>query len=459
MSASRREISSRGKRFIQRTVGLGLLIVGLVIVALPVIFDLLAGEPISFGIAAYLAIGIGVIYCAAGAFLGKLPFALTKFAVLFLTLPCVVIVIEGAGRVVGFDFAQSKTNWEKTPIFYRQPTEPIGKAFFRRPGPDRWKGKVLTTQLKLLGVENKNAYQNESEIIVTYDEDGFRNPQGLKEWDLLFLGDSFTELGHLSHGELFSSIVGETLDLAVKNLGVSDTGILSHGCYFREFGDCESVENVMLVFFEGNDCEDTLREYLAVQKVENGAERVLRDLDGRRQTSFIRAMTSVFRQAERDVTNAAFVHGETRRELTVSYSPPDWQDISPRGRSAINAGLREYARLARQRDVTPWLIYMPCKRRVLHGHLQFSENALDRLVEWTPTNLPTWMESACRENKIAFVDLTSQLIEQTEAGVLVFNHVYDSHLNSLGSSIAAEVIIGAIADNAENVQQTPRSSR
>jgi len=140
-----------------------------------------------------------------------------------ISLVVTLVVAEGIFRVVGFDFSGGERAWRRVPPYYRQPTEPSGAVFFRRSGPERWTGQVLNTRLRQLGVL-PNPYANEPAITVSYDRNGFRNPEGMSDWQIAVAGDSSTELGYLADDQLFTSILSHRLEAPVLNLGVSYTG-------------------------------------------------------------------------------------------------------------------------------------------------------------------------------------------------------------------------------------------
>ncbi len=349
----------------------------------------------------------------------------------------------------GYDFNHSADAWTSTPIFYRQPTEPADAVYFRRPGPAAWTGKVLTTRLRQLGIPEWNAYADEAEQTIAYDQDGFRNPANLADWRIVVVGDSFTELGYLPHHDLFSSRIADGLDVRVKNLGVSFTGTLSHCYYLREHGIAESTTDVLLVFFEGNDVDETLEEYSALQRWRSTGERDYRDLTAGEQTSFIRAAAKILSQAtngetEPDMCNEIFTTGDQHVDVTVMYTPSNKADLIAEARTAVRYALADYAAIATVHHLRPWLVYMPCKRRILDGHLVFSEHASRSLVDWLPSDLPRWVEEICEHNEIRFVDLTPILAEQASLGQLTYNHTWDTHLNRDGALLVAKVISDSI---------------
>ena len=118
---------------------------------------------------------------------------------------------------------------------------------------------MLSTYLKQNGGVDP-AYTNEREVTITYDSEGFRNPEDLRDWKMVFAGDSFTELGYLPYEDLFTTHLGALLHTSVKNLGVGYTGTLTQTYYLKLYGKSASTTDAFLVFFEGNDLDDLLRE-------------------------------------------------------------------------------------------------------------------------------------------------------------------------------------------------------
>ena len=447
---NRPEHTERSRRRVTRILRVVLAVIGLSITTSPILIDLIdawwAGGDVHVELGSHTAVtvAVGVAYLILSAVLQKLPFAVSQASLFLIFIPIFVGFVECAGRISGYDFAQTRARWMETPIYYRQPTEPVGEVFFHRPGPASWTGRVLTTELRRLGAKEWDAYANEEEITVTYDEEGFRNPSALVDWEIVVLGDSFTELGYLPYSDLFSSKLADKLKCRVKNLGVSYTGTLNQCCLLREYGIADSTKDAILVFFEGNDCRDTHREYRSLQRYRETGERELRNLVGHKKTSFVRAVAGILQRTERTtdrvVTNAVFGSGDNRVDLTVSDAPPNKTDLSNEEIIAVESALNDYAGIAESQHVRPWLVYMPCKRRVLHNHLQFSNEAKKSLVEWTPSDMPRWIEGVCEQNGIRFLDLTPHFVERADSGLLLFNHVYDTHLNRIGSSLVADVL-------------------
>ena len=404
---------------------------------------------------------------------------------LVLVSSCVsLLAVEGACRVLEIDFEKKQKVLDAFPIYYRRPSVPTGEVFFRRPGPATWQGQVIYSGLKNMSSvywpsvapEDElfidELLGDESKVTITYDKLGFRNPADLDDWDIVIVGDSYTELGHLPYEDLFTTRVGSGLGSRVKNLGVSHTGTLTHVHYLKEYGMSPSTKHAVVVFFEGNDIKDMLAEQEDLVGFRWTGQR--KNLNVEKQTSFLKA---IYRLARKVVTRAD-APGDARAEsgeneenkilprrafhnayfqskngeLAVSAwdMPPSRDKLNPNSIGLLDRTSAEWSEIARAEGIRPWLVYMPTKRRVLHGHLRFTEDALPRTVGWQPSAyLPELVKGLCEKNMIDYIDATPSLVRETRLGNLTYNPIYDNHLNRHGSHVVAQVIADALGSSEE----------
>jgi hypothetical protein len=309
-----------------------------------------------------------------------------------------VLVVETAFRALGFDFAFRARAFEKLPIFYRQPVVSVGSVFFRRPGPARWEGQVLTPGMERVGVAPE-LRPAEPEVSISYDELGFRNPEDLRDWK------------------------------------------------------AASARHAVLAFFEGNDLQDLQREARGLAEAQRrGFPPTVRSPLLERiqpQSSFLRASWELLARERRrppsHVGNAFFVHGGTSTPVTLSYAPPGAEDLGPRMRALLESALQDWADAARSLGMRAWLLYLPCKERVLHGRLRFRREAPPKLAGWTPTDLPELVGTLAARHGIGFVDPTPELEAEVAEGRLPFNGIWDTHLDRLGCRVVARVLAAALA--------------
>ncbi len=371
-------------------------------------------------------------------------------------------VLEIGFRLADFDFDFKVHAYNTVPIFYRQPIVPVGEASFRRPGPDRWEGNALDVMYRMTGGTD-GAYRGLPDVVASYDAEGFRNPETLRDWEIAVVGDSFTELGFLPYDDLFTTRVARALDLRVRNLGVSYTGTATQVVYLREFGKAPSTTDVVLVFFEGNDFPDLVNEHRRLEQARaTGAPpRPPRDAPTRletlpKQTSFLVALTRwltgsrpalptgthPFIQQAGDF-NAWFDADGTRTPVTIERQmPPPAATLPALERTLATSAIAAFGDAARRLGLRPWLVFMPCKRRALDARLVWKDPELARPL---PVGIPELVGGLATANGVRFLDVTPALQRETAAGRLTYNAKWDTHLNALGSRVVADELAAALA--------------
>ena len=364
------------------------------------------------------------------------------FCLCFLSLLFTICGLEFGFRAIKFDFTRQEANWHRLPPFERQPMVPCGTVFFRRAGPEQWNGQVLNRILRELHI-SPNPYRDEPKISVTYNQLGFRNPEGLTDWEIAVAGDSFTEAGCLPAEQLFTSILGQTLGARVANFGTSYTGPLTQLDYLKEYGLAPSTRRTVIVFFEGNDLRDLQEECAALREFERTGERPYRKFYP--QTSMLRTVYRLIRDRNKPeeprspVVTAFFKSSHGAVPITLNYAPPGRSQIPADGIERIEQFLSQYAKFGKERRVETWLAFMPCKERVVYGMIDLATNAPERFRQWQPSDLPALMCELADAHEIHFVDLTTALRSETEQKKeLVFNSIYDTHLTARGSQLVGE---------------------
>jgi hypothetical protein len=395
----------------------------------------------------------GVIIALLGAFYRRprLAHATARGCVLICALLLSLATLEIALRWIRYDFRKEEARYRATPPFYRQPMISSGTVYFRRAGPEEWRGQVIRTQLERLN-HDPQPYDDEPVVAVRYNEHGFRHEEPLADWEIAIAGDSFTELGHLPFNDLFTTQLQELTGQHVLNLGVSHTGPLTQLHYLEAYGAAPSLAEAFIMFFEGNDLEDLRREYAALAKFERGGPREHRQF--RRQTSFLRALGELVHRS-----HVSFPPSPVRRDavfdshagptpVTIGHPPPALADLSDEQHAALHRFFAQFADFGRARKVRTWLAYVPCKQRVLHDWLDYSPHAQRAVREWAPNDLPQLLEDLCRQHQVRFIDLTPSLkdhVESTRSSP--YNRLYDSHLNAAGSRCIAQALAAALLES------------
>lgn len=376
--------------------------------------------------------------------LGKATLSLVTFAL-------VLLVAEGLFRLVGFNFKDPTRGLAKIPIYYRAPGLRLGEAYYRRDGPQIWQGRVIHQMLRWAGHDDlARFYEDAPSITARYDRDGFRNPENLSDWEVAVVGDSFVELGYLADENLFTTGLAERLGIRVRNLGVAETGPLTHIAYLSAFGKAESTAHAVLVFYEGNDLWDLALEAERVRNVRQGEPLPENRLSLHTpQTSLIEAIRQLVigrdARLHRRVNATYEAPNGERFPVTFYTAPPPWAEVATPLRQELALALAGWAQSARRAGMQPWLLFMPSKLRILYDQVEFVDTEGESLERWRPNDLPAALEHQALAAGIRFIDATPALRNEMLAGRLPYNTVYDSHLNRLGSQRVADVLAGALA--------------
>ena len=420
-------------------------IAGLALLSFILLLDPLTRQRFSFGPLQALGCAAGTTLAVLGCFApAKLRGLFARLSMLLLSSLVMLLAAEAAFRLVGYDFSHAEERFLEHPIYYRWAIVPAGEIFNRRPGPDSWTGQVLRTGMRAEGVID-DAYADETPVTITYDVTGFRNPDGLADWELVVAGDSFVELGYLPYEDLFSTLAGKQLNLRVKNLGLCHSGPLTYTYFVNQFGRAPGLRHVVFSFFEGNDLLDLQRETADLKRFREAGRREERTFAP--QSSFLIALKTLARPQRIRSQNAHFTAAGRSLPVTVKYIVPAEADLTPDQRRMLESALDGWAESARSAGARPWLLYMPCKHRVLHQHLRYDDNAKLWLTSWRPTDLPQFVRRLAEERGIAVIDPTSALTDAANAGNVPYNLIWDTHLNREGSRIVADAIVQALRGN------------
>jgi hypothetical protein len=72
------------------------------------------------------------------------------------------------------------------------------------------------------------------------------------------------------------------------------------------------------------------------------------------------------------MVNARFKSSRGDIPISVDYTPPNKADRSARTIEQLEYFFRQYAEFAERKGIKAWLAYMPCKLRVVYGHVEFT---------------------------------------------------------------------------------------
>ncbi len=94
------------------------------------------------------------------------------------------------------------------------------------------------------------------EYTLTTDKRGFRNQSDFEEYDLIAIGDSFTEGSNIADNQTWPALLAQKTQLTVYNLGMSAGNPASYLETLSKFGLQLSPKIVLCTLYEGNDFRD-----------------------------------------------------------------------------------------------------------------------------------------------------------------------------------------------------------
>lgn len=351
---------------------------------------------------------------------------------------------EGAVRLSSHDFGAAAT--ARLPVAYRPLDVDMGGGVMRRAGPLVWRGRPLQAFVRQLGY-SPALYEDEPELEVRYDQDGFRNPPGLADWDVVLVGDSFVEAGTLADADTPAAVLAARRGLVVKALGVSGTGPRAHVRYLQSFGLAPRCRDAVLVFFEGNDVSDLLREeLLALGHVVDPREaerrgRPHRSLVGHLRTTLARALAD----PPPDPVEADVTLGGTTFAVGLGPHPPG--PLSPAAAAALGASFGEWAETARRAGLRPWIAYLPEKLRALSlaGDVRPRPGVRPLGLAPDAAELPRQVLALASASGARAIDLLPPLVAASRTGLLCYHPVVDHHLSRDGARVVGEALADALS--------------
>jgi hypothetical protein len=327
------------------------------------------------------------------------------------------------------------------------------------------------------------------------DGRGFRNRATLDRYDVVTLGDSFTEGFYVSDDQSWPMVLSEYSGLSVYNLGMSGTGPLMYLLALEKFGRKLSPKIAICMLTEISDFKAApdkagMGRFKAVLADDRPVTH--RDEFKTHKTSFAKKLEAYLLQSPLKISfnnlcrrdlSGIHLRGKTEgldilswvpvqipldaRAKYYSFSPNRLIDFykskeefqsSPGWKTAAYA-LKEMQRICREAGIRFVAAYAPNKihvvlplieHRLSHDKLlafaalkadqalptpqRFSENLFKRLDQQEAV-----VSEFCKKNAIEFVSTTSQLREKVGQGEQLY-FTYDSHWTPPGHRAVAEAI-------------------
>lgn len=325
------------------------------------------------------------------------------------------------------------------------------------------------------------------EYTLTIDKRGFRNQTNLEKYDVVVLGDSFTEGSHVSDAHVWPALFAQKSNRTVYNLGMSGGRLVTYLETLKKFGLQLSPDTVICTLYEGND--------FRASNFADKKNRRRRNLHTFYKTSPLRhsIKKALIRCLGPANSNRFKKIGAANADKTDPYTPshplyavswlplavPDGPDAkyyafkikrllshfesrdnflhSP-GCQATFTALRQIKKICNEKNIRLIITYIPDKPHTLlplvkhklspeklHAFMALKKKNLppaDELTEILPSRLhaqQSVIEEFCRQESIEFISLTQPLRQEILKGSQTY-YTYDQHWTPIGHKIAANTL-------------------
>lgn len=276
------------------------------------------------------------------------------------------------------------------------------------------------------------------------DENGFRNPPGITEADIVFIGDSFTEAAHMRAEDTFVQVVQRGSGLRAVNLGRGAYGPQQELVVLKRYGLRYKPRIVVWQFFTGNDVNDA-EEF--AEWVRSGRPSDTPLLTRYLTNSFLRrSVKDLFSIPTRGTLPATlrYTDGHTEKLRVLYEREPT---VLPGAAHEIQQALEEGAKLCRERGIRLIVMTIPTMLHILQPYIEF-ENAAEgrRFVEGRDPNqrsqFTSWLDRTCTATPgCKFVDVWSALHKAARVNNHALYIPNDEHLDVRGHEVVAKAIL------------------
>ncbi len=287
------------------------------------------------------------------------------------------------------------------------------------------------------------------------DEHGFRNPDGVKRADIVFIGDSFTEAGQVSDEQSFARLVASASGLTSVNLGRGVYGPQQELIVLKRYGLAYQPRVVVWQLFEGNDLTDA--DIFAGWKKDPNQTPPFRERYFNH--SFLAQWLSRTRLKERvPLVTLRQRDGTSQRiPLRYRYDPSQPEDL-PIGTAETLQAIEEGRRLCESRGIKLVILFVPTMVRVMEPDISFDrvEDQLRYLPEGVPGDKKDFSgrtEEFCVQMGCAFVDAFAafrQAAASDNRGLFIPG---DEHLDIRGHEVIAQSMVNWL--RSRNIMNPP----
>jgi hypothetical protein len=359
----------------------------------------------------------------------------------------------------------------------------LHKSYFHRPPNTVNRGTSHDVPEKAFLYPRTPPGYPDIEYTLTVDKSGFRNKTDLEKYDVITLGDSFTEGSNISDEQVWGVLLAQKSNLTVYNLGMSAGHPGTYLETLKKFGLELSPKIIICMLYEGNDFRDSnfanrnsigrhLSNYFKSSPVRQALEKLLLHSFG----------STTISAADGNSENKIALQDADDSMSAVSWLPvaiPDSPEgkyyafqvkklldhfqteeafLRSKGCQKTFAILREIKKICDEKNIRFIVAHAPDKPHVLlplirhkvppeqlRAFMALKEKNLppaDELMDIVLARLDI-QESAvqefCRNESIEFAGLTKPLRETIAKGLQAY-FTYDQHWTPIGHQVVADAL-------------------
>lgn len=327
--------------------------------------------------------------------------------------------------------------------------------------------------------EAKRTYPNaptgygSSHCVYRSDARGFRNQTALATYDVVVLGDSFTEGSKVSDGECWPARFGERIGTSVYNLGMSGYAPINYLASLKKYGLPLRPKVVFCMIYEGNDFRSAksdrkaskpsrskrFKAYFKQSPIVAGLDRLLVETLGpiRARADAAGLERLAWLPLSIPPGPSANRYAFAPKQLLQLYESEEAfrQDKHWRNPAELLLSMRD---LCREAGIEFVVVYAPTKARVMlplsrdrlpiedvHAFCALRSNKLpdpktffDNLFAFLPGK-ETVVRQWCEQNDVPFCSTTKMLRRRASEGEQVY-YTYDQHWTPDGHKIVADTV-------------------
>ncbi|GAC1333406.1 MAG: hypothetical protein NVSMB14_00210 [Isosphaeraceae bacterium] len=243
--------------------------------------------------------------------------------------------------------------WYYSMCFSRSVNAPDPELIWKRKPDLVWRGR-------------KTPYCDE--VDYRTDENGFRNPAGIRRADVVVIGDSVTEAGELDANSTFVPKTGAALGLQAVNLGTSGYGPQQELAVLRRYGLTYKPRLVVWQVTEWNDLNDAQ----AYQMRDHPLARTLPNWDNlyTRHSPMMRLVSAILPGGIPNSLEFLESDGRVEKQMFWPYRPNP-HELLPEGFAETRRAIATAFEICRARNIDFVVLYVPSHIRVLLPYLRF----------------------------------------------------------------------------------------